>query len=95
VHLANLGHAYARNGNRSEALKVLAQLRTLSKTRYVSPYAFALVYIGMAETEKAFEWLQRAVTERSQAITTLKVDPVFDDLRGDPRFVSLIRQIGL
>jgi len=95
VHLANLGHAYARNGNRSEALKVLAQLRTLSKTQYVSPYAFALVYIGLAETEKAFEWLQRAVTERCQAITALKVDPVFDDLHSDPRFASLIKQIGL
>jgi TolB-like protein/DNA-binding winged helix-turn-helix (wHTH) protein/Flp pilus assembly protein TadD len=95
LHLANLGHAYARNGNPSEALKVLAQLRTLSKTRYVSPYAFALVYIGLGETEKALESLQRAVTERSQAVTNLKVDPVFDDLRSDPRFVSLIRQIGL
>ena len=95
LHLANLGHAYARNGSRSEALKVLAQLRTLSKTRYVSPYAFALVYIGLADTEKAFEWLQKAITERSPTLTTLKVDPVFDDLRRDPRFVSLIRQIGL
>jgi len=95
LHLANLGHAYARNGNRSEALEVLAQLRTLSKTRYVSPYAFALVYIGLAETEKAFEWLQRALSERSPTLTTLKVDPVFDELRADPRLVSLVRQIGL
>jgi TolB-like protein/DNA-binding winged helix-turn-helix (wHTH) protein/Flp pilus assembly protein TadD len=95
VHLANLGHALARNGNRGEALQILAQLRTLSKTRYVSPYAFALVYIGMADNDKAFEWLQRAVAERSQALTTLKVDPVFDNLRGDSRFVSLVRQIGL
>ena len=95
VHLANLGHAYARNGNRSEALKVLAQLRTLSKSRYVSPYAFALVYMGLADKEKSFEWLQKALTERSQTITTMKVDPVFDELRADPRFVSLVRQIGL
>ncbi|HXA67749.1 MAG TPA: winged helix-turn-helix domain-containing protein [Bryobacteraceae bacterium] len=95
LHLANLGHAYARNGNRSEALEVLAQLRTLSKTRYVSPYAFALVYIGLAETEKAFKWLQRALSERSPTLTTLKVDPVFDELRADPRLVSLVRQIGL
>jgi hypothetical protein len=71
------------------------QLRGLSKTRYVSPYAYALVYIGLADKEKAFEWLQRAVTERSQWVTTLKVDPIFDDIRGDSRFVSLLRQIGL
>jgi TolB-like protein/DNA-binding winged helix-turn-helix (wHTH) protein/tetratricopeptide (TPR) repeat protein len=95
LHLANLGHAYARNGNRSEALKLLSQLRALSKTRYVSPYAYALVYIGLADKEKAMEWLQRAVTERSQWVTTLKVDPIFGELRGDPRFDSLLRQIGL
>jgi hypothetical protein len=59
------------------------------------PDAIALVYIGLADKEKAFEWLQRAVTERSPTITTLKIDPVFDDLRSDPRFASLIKQIGL
>jgi hypothetical protein len=49
----------------------------------------------MADREKSFEWLQKAVTERSQAVTTMKVDPVFDNLRDDPRFASLLRQIGL
>lgn len=95
LHLANLGHAYARNGNRSDALKILAQLSVLSKTRYVSSYTFALVYLGLADKEKAFAWLQKAATERSQALTTVKVDPVFDDLRSDPRFTVLLRQIGL
>lgn len=95
LHLANLGHAYARNGNRDEALSILARLQSLSKTRCVSPYAFALVYIGLADTEKAFVWLQKAVAERSPTLTTLKIDPVFDDLRGDLRFVSLLRQVGL
>ena len=95
LHLANLGHAYARSGHRSEAMKTLTQLHTLSETRYVSPYAVALVHIGLRDKEKALEWLQRAVTERSQWVTTLKVDPVFDELRSDPRFTSLLRQIGL
>ena len=95
LHLADLGHAYARNGNRSEALRILAQLRALSKNLYVPPYAFALVYIGLADKERAFEWLQKAMTERSQTMTTLKVDPVFDDLRSDPRFATLLGQVGL
>jgi tetratricopeptide (TPR) repeat protein len=95
LHLANLGHACGRSGNRSEAMKVLTQLSTLSKTRYVSPYAFALVYIGLADTEKAFESLQRAIKERCPTLTMLKVDPVFDHLRADPRFASMIKQIGL
>jgi lipopolysaccharide biosynthesis regulator YciM len=95
LHLANLGHAYARNGNREEARNILARLQTLSKTRYVSPYVIALVHLGLEDKEKAFVWLQKAVTERSPTLTNLKVDPVFDDLRGDPRFDSLLRQIGL
>ncbi|HEX4594891.1 MAG TPA: winged helix-turn-helix domain-containing protein [Bryobacteraceae bacterium] len=95
LHLANLGHAYARSGNHEEALSILARLQALSKTRYVSPYAIALVYIGLADKEKAFVWLQKAVTERSPTLTTLKIDPVFDELRGDPRFGSLLSQIGL
>jgi TolB-like protein/DNA-binding winged helix-turn-helix (wHTH) protein/Flp pilus assembly protein TadD len=95
LHLANLGHAYARNGNRGEALSILGRLQSLAKTRYVSPYAIALVYIGLADREKAFVWLQKAVTERSPSLTTLKVDPVFDEIRSDPRFASLLRQIGL
>jgi TolB-like protein/DNA-binding winged helix-turn-helix (wHTH) protein/Flp pilus assembly protein TadD len=95
LHLANLAHAYARNGNRDEARNILDRLQTLAKIRYVSPYAIALVYIGMADRDRAFVWLQKAAAERSPSLTTLKVDPVFDDLRGDPRFVSLLRQIGL
>jgi TolB-like protein/DNA-binding winged helix-turn-helix (wHTH) protein len=95
LHLANVGHAYAKSGNRREALRILAQLSQLSKTRYVSPYSFALVYLGLADREKAFEWLQRAVAERSQTVTTMKVDQVYDHLRDDPRFDSLLRQIGL
>jgi tetratricopeptide (TPR) repeat protein len=95
LYLADLGHAYGKSGNRGEALRILARLSRLSKTRYVSPYAFALVYIGLADTEKAFESLQKAVTERSQAAVILKMDPVFDELRDDPRFADLLRQIGL
>jgi tetratricopeptide (TPR) repeat protein len=95
LHLANVAHAYGKSGNRGVALKVLVQLRELSKTHYVAPYSFALVYIGLADKKNAFEWLQKAVTERDQTVTTLKVDPVFDDLRDDPRFASLLRQVGL
>lgn len=95
LHLANLGHAYGRLGNRSEALRILAQFRDISKTHYVSPYAFALVYLGLSQKEQAFEWLRNAAAERSPALTTLRVDPVFDELRADPRFGSLLAQIGL
>jgi hypothetical protein len=95
LHLANVGHAFGKSGNRSEALRVLTQLMEFSKTRYVSPYSFPLVYIGLGDREKACEWLQKAVTERSLSIVTMKVDPVYDDLRTDPRFASLLRQIGL
>ena len=48
-----------------EALQILTRLTEFSRTRYVSPYSFALVYIGLEDREKAFEWLQKSVTERS------------------------------
>lgn len=95
LHLANLGDAYARNGNRDQARNILARLQSQSKAHYISPYAIALVYIGLEDTDKAFAWLQKAAIERSPTLTMLKVDPVYDDLRGDSRFVSLLRQIGL
>src|SRR5207244_11577608 len=51
--LGLLGHAYAASGNKTEALKILEQLKELSKQRYVAAYSFALVYIGLGDKEEA------------------------------------------
>lgn len=93
--LVLLGHTYAVSGMRGEALKVLDELGELSKRKYVSSYRVAAIHLGLGEKERAFEWLWRAVEERDSWLAWLKVDPVLDDLRPDPRFADLVGRVGL
>lgn len=93
--LGALGHAYALSGDRHNAGQALADLRELSKRRYVSPCDSALIHTGLRDKERAFEWLEKAFEDRSWEMVRLKVDPRFDPLRGDPRFTSLLRRMGL
>jgi serine/threonine-protein kinase len=93
--LGILGHAYGVAGRRSDALRVLERLQELSKTAYVSPFDRALVYTGLGDRDRAIDWLDRAVAERSAHIGEINCDPVFDPLRSDPRFAGLLRRIGL
>jgi eukaryotic-like serine/threonine-protein kinase len=93
--LAYLGYGYGRAGHSEEARGILRQLEELSRQRYVSPFDVALVHIGLGDKDRAFEWLDKAYGERSTWLITLRVDPIFDTLRSDPRFASLVRRIGL
>jgi tetratricopeptide (TPR) repeat protein len=93
--LGALGHAYAVAGMRQKALRTLSDLQQMAKIRYVSPYEPVLIYTGLSEKERAFEWLERAFEDRAWAVMWLKVDPRLDPLRDDPRFSSLLRPIGL
>lgn len=93
--LAARGHAYAVSGKRKLAKKVLDELRSASKQKYVSSYGMALVHTGLGEKVRAFAWLDRAVAERSTDLIWLKVDPRLAPLRGDPRFGALVRRVGL
>lgn len=93
--IASLGHAYAVNGNRDGAQKVLGELRERAKKEPISAFHIALVEIGLGDKEAAFAALEDAYRERSTLLTYLKMDPRFDPLRGDPRFNDLLRRIGL
>jgi tetratricopeptide (TPR) repeat protein len=90
--LEDVGHAYAMLGKRSEALKILAQLK---KRDYPSGYGMAIIYTGLGEKDQALEWLEKAYEDRSELLTWLKVDPRFDSLRSDERFIKLLRRVGL
>jgi serine/threonine protein kinase/tetratricopeptide (TPR) repeat protein len=92
---ATLGHAYALSGRRDDALKTIQELQNLSKNRYVSPYYFALVYVGLGDNEKAITWLQKALEERQSYLILMKVEPVFDSLHSDPKFIAIERSVGL
>jgi TolB-like protein/DNA-binding winged helix-turn-helix (wHTH) protein/Flp pilus assembly protein TadD len=92
---ASLAHAFAAIGRKAEAEKILRDLELKSKSAYVSPYIIATVYAGLGEKDKAFELLQRAYQERSLDISWhLKADLRIDNLRSDPRFEALLRQVG-
>ena len=92
---ANLGYAYAVSAQTGEARKVLGELKRLSEQRYVSPYGLAVVFTGLGDKDKAFEWLQKACEDRSNQIRNVNVDPKLDSLRTDPRYPELLRCIGL
>jgi TolB-like protein/Tfp pilus assembly protein PilF len=95
LSLAMLGHAYAAAGRRAEALAVLLELTQMEKERYVAPFFMAIIYTALGESERAFEWLERAYECRSWGLIWLRVDPWFDSLRSDERFTSLLHRIGL
>lgn len=92
---ALLGHVYGVSGRRDKALKVLRELRERSKREYVPSFYFVLIYLGLDERKQAFSWLERAYGERSTHLVWLKVDPIFDNIRSDPRFTELIQRMGL
>jgi adenylate cyclase len=95
--LGYLGYAYGMAGQHDKALEILESLQDRGKGQYVLPYAFAPLYVGLGEKDKAIEALWRDYDERagSHELLWLKVFPVFDPLRSDPRFDELLRKIGV
>jgi TolB-like protein/DNA-binding winged helix-turn-helix (wHTH) protein/Tfp pilus assembly protein PilF len=88
-----LANAYARTGNKSEAERLLAGLISQAKKNYVSPYYFAVVHIGLGESEKAIEDLEQAYSDRSNGLVFLKVDPALDEVRSNPRFKAIQQKL--
>jgi TolB-like protein/Tfp pilus assembly protein PilF len=92
--LGMLGQAYARNGQKDEAQKVLLRLNEEAKSRYVAPYSTALVYLGLGDKERALDELERAYQRGdTNYLFVIRVDPMLDDLRGHPRFDALVQKI--
>jgi len=90
-------HAYvlARAGRQREARAVLDELRRISKPRDPAPFRLAMIHIGLGETDRAFEWLEKALQARDWQMALLNVEPIFDALRPDPRFAALVERVGL
>jgi serine/threonine protein kinase/tetratricopeptide (TPR) repeat protein len=91
--VAALGHVYALQNDRGKAEAQLDELRKMSGRSYISPYWFALVYLGLNDKDKTFEWLEKAFDDRSAILIWLGVEPVFKPLRDDPRFQDLLHRI--
>jgi len=87
--------AYGRSGQPEEAEAALQKMRQLERQQAVDPLTYAMAYIGMNKEEEAFAYLWKAYERHSTSLTALKVDPLFDPLRGDPRFQTILRGVGL
>lgn len=90
---AALGHAYAVAGREAEAREVLDNLLARAKRDYASPYEIATVYAGLGDRDRAFEWLEKAYEERSNALARYRMDPRLRTLQGDARFQDLVRRM--
>jgi tetratricopeptide (TPR) repeat protein len=92
--LALLGQAQARAGQHDEAQNILSRMTEEAKTRYVPAYSFALMFIALGDKERAIDELERAYREgAANDIITIRVDPMLEDLRGQPRFEALAEKI--
>ncbi len=94
--VVGLAHAYRAMGKKAEAEKTLRDLEGKAKASSASPYTMATIYAGLNENEKAFEFLEKAYSEKSLDLAwSIRSDMLLDSLRTDPRFQDLLRRIGL
>ena len=89
-----LAHALALAGKQAAARKILEQLRANTNSRYLASPLLAHIHLGLGEIPQAFELLQKGIAERSFWMVFLKVDPIYNSIRGDRRFQELLRQVG-
>lgn len=90
--LGRLGYAYAAAGRPDDALRLIRRMEAQPSGQAM---AISLVYIGLGDKDNALAWLERAVEERTPYLASVRVDPLFDPVRGDPRFNALLRRMNL
>jgi TolB-like protein/Flp pilus assembly protein TadD/class 3 adenylate cyclase len=93
--IASIGYAAALAGDKAKARAVLDELKVLSGQHYIPPCNVALVYSGLGEQSEALTWLEKGCEERDVRLTFLKVDPRWDSFRSNPRFIAILKRIGL
>ncbi len=92
---SRLVYLYGRMGQKDKARAELKKLEAMNQTPRPDPVAMALAYVGVGNNDAALSSLEKAYVERSNLLTALKVEPVYDPLRDDPRFQELLRRVGL
>jgi len=93
--LAALGYGYAVDGQKGKALDIIKELRQLDTQGFDPAFLIAAVYLGLGQKDESFAWLEKSYQAHSWWILLLTVDHRFDTIRGDPRFSSLVKRIGL
>jgi serine/threonine protein kinase len=95
IPIAVLSHVYAVSGRTDDALNMLGLVEEMSDSQYVSPYWRGVIAIGLGKKDQALSWLEKAFEGHDSSLVFLKVDPVFDSVRSDPRFIVLLNKMGL
>lgn len=90
-----LAYTHAVAGNRNEAMRILDEQKQLARQHYISPFNFAVIYLGLGDKGRTFEYLQKAYEEHPQTLVHLKSQPMFDSLRSDPRYTELLLKMNL
>ena len=90
-----LGRIYAHQGRKREALQIVSELQQSSKQMYIDPRYVAEIYVAMGEKDLALVWLEKAYQQHSSAMCGLKTAPAYAPIRSDPRFIDLMRRVGL
>jgi serine/threonine-protein kinase len=93
--LMSTGYAYAKSGRRRDAEAMIRRLRSPAPSRYSIAYCTATVYAGLGDKDKAFAELDRSYAQREWWLTRLKVDPLMDSLRDDPRFAAMLDRLDI
>jgi serine/threonine-protein kinase len=93
--LSDLAFADGMLGHRTEALRLLEEIREQRQRRYIEPSWIARVYAGLGDSDQALQWLNRALDERSEAAIEITAHPAFARLRSDPRFIALLKRLGV
>jgi serine/threonine-protein kinase len=92
---AALGRTFALSGKREEALRILQELHKMAEKRYVSPFELASLDFALGQTDEGFEWLGKAFQDRCFELISLRVDPRWQSLKGNPRFHQLFSRLGM
>ena len=89
-----LTYVYARAGQIDDARREFNGAGKIIAHAPPDPLPVAIAYLGMKDKEQAFLWLEKAAAARSPSLTAIKVDPVYDSVRSDPRFATLLTRVG-
>lgn len=93
--VGELGYAYAIAGQENKALEQLNILQAIARQGKDAAYGIALVYHGLGDADQALAWLERAYGERDFRMIYLRIEPIWDGLRSDPRFSAFLQRVGL
>jgi tetratricopeptide (TPR) repeat protein len=95
VVLAHLGYTYAKNGEKEKAVKILEELNERSKVEEINSFSYVPLYIGLKNYDRALAILSRSYEEKNTLLLSLKIEPMFDELRGNDRFNEILAKTGI